>query len=92
MGCCVCRGGFCNHVGACSYCQQHAYNPWQQFPMMPAFQPQACEHCYCWAADDSEGPFVWPKVERYGPHRKCCKCGNVMAEEFLNVNKIEATP
>ena len=37
---------------------------------------QRCEHCYCLPA--------YGQGNSTTPHRKCCKCGSVMAERFIN--------
>lgn len=39
-----------------------------------ASRPGECEHCYC-ILDDLARPNV--------PHRKCCKCLALMAEQFI---------
>lgn len=45
---------------------------------MGYIEPIPCEHCYC-ILDKGQGTTT--------PHRRCCKCGNVMAEEFIDFKK-----
>jgi len=39
-----------------------------------------CEHCYCIP--------VLHSLNGTSPHRQCCKCGDIMAEEFISLPKL----
>lgn len=49
--------------------------------------PLHCNHCYC---IKQSGINYFPNgavTNGEGPHRQCCKCKDVMAEEFLGIEK-----
>lgn len=62
------------------YCQQCGQllsdlpNTGHQCTFVPNQWSLSCEHCYCKPAYGYGGT---------NPHRQCCKCGCVMAEEFI---------
>jgi hypothetical protein len=75
--CCVCAG-LCSHVGNHSYCAAHGGTEQPAMTVQPStsvsFTPIPCNHCWCKAA---------AVALRDKPHRQCCKCSDVMAEEFV---------
>jgi hypothetical protein len=66
-------------------------------PAPPSVFNYSCEHCWCLEVTEGD-PLPSPILSFYpktfhgeGPHRRCCKCSDVMAEVFIDVIKAHAS-
>lgn len=66
------------HPNGYGYSYPYYTHTYPTYTVIPQYQ---CEHCYCIKdAHSSRG---------HGPHRGCCKCMSVLAEEFLDTGKAK---
>lgn len=56
------------------------YNPYSPHYPQYKYCSNPCEHCYC--LDEEPNNLLHPNRSKI-PHKICCKCGDVMAEQFI---------
>lgn len=70
------------HGHYCPVSASRGVNP-NQYPSLWSYTPPPCDHCFCLKPNENgffaNGNFS----DGEGPHRQCCKCKTLMAEQFI---------